>query len=202
MDTTPQPLKDRKQTMASKLQIIIASTRPGRVGPVLAKWLADFAAAQGAFDSVELVDLLDFKLPVYDEPKHPRLQQYEHDHTKGWSKSVASGDAYVFVTPEYNYGPTPALVNALNYVYSEWNYKPASFLSYGGISGGLRAVQVTKDLLTTLKVVPIMEAVVAPFPWESFKDGAFVPNDTQVGAAKVMVSELKRWSDALKTLRA
>ena len=75
---------------------------------------------------------------------HPRLQEYQHAHTKRWAESVNSADAFAFVTPEYNYGPSPALVNALNYVYVEWNYKPGGFVSYGGVSGGLRAVQAVK----------------------------------------------------------
>ncbi|HET8598477.1 MAG TPA: NAD(P)H-dependent oxidoreductase, partial [Castellaniella sp.] len=124
--------------MALKLQVIICSTRPGRVGPAVARWFHGFARNHGQFD-VELVDLADFALPLYDEPVHPRMQQYEHDHTKRWSASVAAADAYIFVTPEYNYSAPPTLVNALDFVYKEWNYKPCGFVSYGGVSGGLRA---------------------------------------------------------------
>src|SRR3546814_1428758 len=82
---------------------------------------------------------------------HPRLGKYQHEHTRRWSESVAAADAFALVTPEYNFGPTPALLNALNYVYTEWNYKPAAFVSYGGVSGGIRAVQLTKPVLCTLK---------------------------------------------------
>src|SRR5690625_7507680 len=92
--------------MSLKLQVIICSTRPGRVGPSVAKWFADFAAKHEEFDTT-LVDLADFNLPVYDEPQHPRLQDYQHEHTKRWSASVAAADAYVFVTPEYNCCPPP-----------------------------------------------------------------------------------------------
>ena len=90
--------------MALKLNVITASTRPGRVGPLVAEWFADYARAESAFE-VEAVDLATFALPIYDEPNHPRLQQYEHEHTRRWSRSVASADAYVFVMPEYNFGP-------------------------------------------------------------------------------------------------
>ena len=109
--------------MSLKLQTIICSTRPGRVGASVARWFHTFVSERGGFDA-ELVDLADFDLPVYDEPKHPLLQQYEHEHTKRWSESVSSADAYVFVTPEYNYNPPSSLVNALDYLYKEWNYKP------------------------------------------------------------------------------
>jgi len=184
-----------------QLNIIIASTRPGRVGPVFARWLADFAREHGKFQPV-LVDLADFKLPIFDEPKHPRLGQYENDHTKAWSASVDAGDAYVFVTPEYNYFAPPALVNAISYLSREWQYKPAAFLSYGGISGGLRAVQTEKQLLSTLKVVPIPEGV--PLPnFHQFLDEqrVFTPTDIVSAGARTMLDELHRWSEALKPLR-
>ena len=135
--------------MALKLHTIIASTRPGRVGLHVGKWFHEYALKHGGFDAT-LVDLADFDLPVYDEPHHPRLQKYEREHTKRWAESVRSADAFVFVTPEYNYSPSPSLVNALDYVYLEWNYKPAGFVSYGGVSGGLRAVQVVKLQATAL----------------------------------------------------
>jgi NAD(P)H-dependent FMN reductase len=135
-----------------------------------------------------------------DEPKHPSLQQYERDHTKRWSASVAAADAIVIVTPEYNYGPPPSLINAFDYVYKEWNYKPAGFVSYGGVSGGLRAVQMEKQTLTTLKVVPIVEAVVIPMVAQSIADGRFRGNELQTQAAKVMLDELLRRAGALKPL--
>src|SRR5690625_4567957 len=137
--------------MSLKLQVIICSTRPRRVAPSVARRCADLAAKHEAY-ATTLVDLAAFNLPVYDEPHHPRLQDYQHEHTKRWSASVAAADAYVFVTPEYNYCPPPSLINALNYVYNEWNYKPCGFVSYGGVSGGLRSVQVAKQLATTLNM--------------------------------------------------
>lgn len=188
--------------MAPRLNIIIASTRPGRVGPVFAKWFEGFAREHGKFD-VALVDLADFNLPVYDEPKHPRLKQYEHEHTKTWSASVQSADAFVFVVPEYDFFAPPSLVNALVYLSSEWNYKPAGLVSYGGVSGGLRSAQVTKQLLTALKVVPINEGV----PIHNYHqfldaDGVFQANEAIAGGSKTMLDELYRWSEALKVLRA
>ena len=75
----------------------------------------EVARHEGAFDA-HLVDLADFDLPVYGEPRHPRLQEYEHDHTRRWSESVAAADAFALVTPEYNHGPSPTQLNALKYV--------------------------------------------------------------------------------------
>lgn len=188
--------------MADKLNIIITSTRPGRIGPKVAKWFFDAAAAHGAFEPV-LVDLADYNLPIFDEPHHPRLGKYEKEHTKAWSRSVASADAFVIVSPEYNYFATPAFVNAVNFLSLEWNYKPAGVLSYGGLSGGLRAAQTVKQLLTTMKVMTIPEGVGIPFVGQFIgEDGVFKPNDLVSAGVPVMLDELKKWSGALKTLRS
>ena len=133
-----------------KLNVIACSTRPGRIGLPIAQWMHDHAVANGKFES-QLIDLAAVGLPLYDEAKHPSLRQYEHDHTKRWSAVVEAADAFVFVTPEYNHGPPPALVNAISYVYKEWNYKPAALVSYGGVSGGLRAAQSENSSCRHLK---------------------------------------------------
>jgi len=182
------------------LQIISASTRAGRKGIAVARWFQRFASEHGGFD-VELVDLAEVGLPVFDEPNHPRLRQYQHAHTKAWSATVTRGDAYVFVTPEYNYGPPPAVINALDYVYSEWHYKPIGFVSYGGVSGGCRSVQMTKQVVTTLKMMPIPEAVTIPFFSKLMDGGVFKGGETYEKAAVAMLDELVRWSAALKTMR-
>lgn len=188
--------------MPLKLHIILCSTRPGRVGETIARWLHELAVEHGGFDA-ELVDLAAFNLPVYDEPRHPVLQQYEHEHTRRWSASVAAADAFVLVAPEYNHGPTPALLNALNYVYKEWNYKPAAFVSYGGVSGGIRAVQITRQTLLTLKMVPILEAVVIQMVAQQLDQSRqFKPADVHTSSARAMLDELLRWAEALRPLRA
>lgn len=187
--------------MALKLHTIICSTRPGRVGSSVARWFNDFATKHGKFETV-LVDLADFKLPVYDEPHHPATQKYEREHTKAWAASVAAADAYVFVTPEYNYGPPPSFVNALNYVYREWNYKPCGFVSYGGVSGGLRAVQLEKQLVTTLKMMPMVEGVMAPMVAQLLDENrAFRSNELIDKSATQMLDELFKWAEALKPMR-
>ncbi|HEX2135436.1 MAG TPA: NAD(P)H-dependent oxidoreductase [Microvirga sp.] len=186
--------------MAPTLHIVICSTRPGRVGPSVARWVYESAVRHGQFETA-LVDLAEFELPVFDEPKHPRLQQYEHEHTRRWSRSVSAADAFVFVTPEYNFGPPPALLNALNYVYREWNYKPAAFVSYGGIGGGLRAVQAEKLTLLALKMVPINEGVAVHKVAEHVSNGMFSPEEAHATSLAAMLTELARWAEALKPLR-
>ena len=188
--------------MTLKLHVVIASTRPTRKGPAVARWLEEFARGHGGFEPI-LVDLAAFNLPVFDEPKHPSLRQYEHEHTKKWSASVAAADALVFVMPEYNYFPPPSLVNAIDYLVAEWTYKPAGLVSYGGVSGGLRAAQALKLLLTTLKVMPVPDGVAIPnFAQFLGEDGAFRANELIEKSAKTMLDELLRWAGALKPLRA
>jgi NAD(P)H-dependent FMN reductase len=184
-----------------KLSIVIASTREGRAGPSVASWFVEKARAHGKFD-VELVDLKDVNLPLLDEPNHPVKRQYTHEHTKRWSKIVDAADAFTFVVPEYNYGMSPALLNALDFVYHEWAYKAASFVSYGGLSGGLRGVQMAKQVLTTLKVMPIPDGVSFPFFAKLRReDGTFEPGDVQDKAVTTMLEELSRWTNALQTMR-
>ena len=183
------------------LQIVIVSTREGRKGDAVAKWFEARARAHGAFD-VELVDLAEVNLPLFDEPEHPRLRKYQHDHTKRWSARVARADAFVFVTPEYNYSAPPSIVNALDYLVHEWSYKPLAFVSYGGVSGGTRSVQMIKLQATALRMMPIPEAVSLPFFAKMFAaDGSFVPDNTHDKTADAVLTELKRWTDALRVLR-
>lgn len=185
-----------------KLNVIITSVREKRVGKGVARWFTDRAKAHGAFD-VELVDLGTVNLPLLSEPEHPRKRKYSQAATKAWSASVDAADAFVFVTPEYNYGMPPALLNALDHLYQEWLYKPAGFVSYGGISGGTRSVQMAKSVLTTLKMMPLPEAVNIPFVTTMVKeDGSFEGNEKHVQAAAGMLDELARWTGAMAVLRA
>jgi NAD(P)H-dependent FMN reductase len=187
--------------MPLKLHVIVCSTRPGRVGISVGRWFEGYARSHGGFE-VELVDLADFNLPVYDEPKHPRFQDYQHEHTKAWSRSVAAADAYAFVTPEYNYNPPPSLTNAVDYVLLEWAYKPAGLVSYGGVSGGLRSVQGIKPLLTAVKLMPIPEGVAIPMVARQIDaEKRFTSNDLIDLSAKTMLDELVRWAEALKPMR-
>ena len=184
------------------LQIIVSSTRPGRASKPIADWFLEQARANGKFE-VELVDLAEHDLPVFDEPRHPKLGDYEHEHTKRWSASVARADAYVFVTPEYNYGPPSSLVNAFDFVTKEWGYKPAGFVSYGGVSAGLRGVQLARPIVSALNMMPIPQGVAIPFFTKHIDaaTGKFDPGQVQVDATATMLDELHRWAGALAPLR-
>jgi len=183
-----------------KLHVITASVRDERAGLAVSEWFLEVARSHGGFD-VRHIDLKDVHLPLLHEPHHPALQKYQHDHTKAWSQMVRDADVFAFVTPEYNFGSPPSLINALDYVYVEWNYKAAGFVSYGGLSGGTRSVQMTKQILTTLKMVPMYEAVNIPFYTQFMKDGTFAGNDTHRKAAVALLDELAKWDTALRTLR-
>ena len=184
------------------LQIVIVSTREQRQGPAVARWFHTQAEKHAGFE-LELVDLAEVNLPLLDEPHHPRLANYMHEHTKRWSAIVSRADAFVFVTPEYNYGSPPSLVNALDYLFREWAYKPVGFVSYGGISGGTRSVQMTKQIVTSLRMMPMVEAVTLPM-FTQYIDRhthEFKPTEAQEKAAVAMLDELARWADALAPLR-
>jgi NAD(P)H-dependent FMN reductase len=183
------------------LQIIIASTRPGRVGPSVASWIHQRAIAHGGFD-VELIDLAEVNLPMFDEPNHPRLHQYVHQHTKDWSATIDRADAFIFVIPEYNYGFNAAIKNAIDYLNAEWKHKPVGFVSYGGVGAGTRAVQMLKQVITALSMVPVFDAVNIPFIQQFLDDERKLqPNDIMEAAATTMLNELVRWTASLRALR-
>jgi len=183
------------------LQVIIGSTRPGRIGPSIANWVAEQAENHGGFQ-VEIVDLAEVGLPLYDEPNHPRLGEYVHEHTKRWSEIVRRGDAFVMVCPEYNHGINAALKNALDFLYHEWQRKAVGFVSYGGVSAGTRAVQQLKQVATALRMVPIVESVYLPFPQAHFSEsGEFQPGEATELAATAMLDETQAWTEATAAMR-
>jgi NAD(P)H-dependent FMN reductase len=183
------------------LQIVAASTRPGRKGVAVARWCEQAAQQHGGF-AVELVDLAEVGLPVFDEPNHPRMQQYLHQHTRDWSETVGRADAFVFVTPEYNHSLPGSLKNALDYLSLEWADKAAGIVSYGGVSAGLRAATALKPVLAALRMVPVVEAVSIPFFAQFLdEDDEFVPNGELEVGAKAMLDELLRLTGALRQLR-
>jgi NAD(P)H-dependent FMN reductase len=137
-----------------------------------------------------------------NEPNHPRLGQYTHQHTRDWSAKVAEADAFLFVMPEYNYGYNAELKNAIDYLHAEWHYKPVGLVSYGGVSAGTRAAQMIKQVVTTLKMTPIFEAVSIPFVQQFIVDGKVAPNDVMEASAKTMLDELVRVSESQQSLRA
>jgi NAD(P)H-dependent FMN reductase len=186
---------------APTLQIIIASTRPNRVGVPVAKWFEQVAVAHGGFE-VELVDLAEVGLPLLDEPHHPRLQRYEHAHTLAWSETVQRADAFALVMPEYNHSFNATLKNALDYLHVEWQHKPVGFVSYGGVAAGTRAVQAIKPVVVALKMPALVEAVSIPFVTNFIgDDGVLAPNEMLSSSAGILLDELVRAEQAWRAVR-
>ena len=185
--------------MPLSLKIVIGSTRPGRVGPKFADWVAGVARAHGAFD-VEVVDLDEVALPHLDEAAHPAMQKYEKEHTKAWAATVAEADAFLFVTPEYDGFPPAVLVNALQALAVEWRYKVAGIVSYGGVSGGLKGAQALRELVGNLSMMSLPTVPVPFFSEFIGDDGVVVPNDKMDQGLGLLLGELEKWANALKPL--
>jgi NAD(P)H-dependent FMN reductase len=184
-----------------QLRIIIASTRPTRKGPIVAAWIHDLARQFEGFE-VKLLDLAEINLPMFDEPEHPRLRKYQHQHTKDWSEKIEQADAFVVVTPEYNYGFPATIKNALDYLMHEWAYKPIAFVSYGGVAAGTRSVQMLKLVVTALKMMPLPEGVNIPnFTQFIDENNNLKPNEQMLKGADTMLKELLRWAEAMQPLR-
>jgi NAD(P)H-dependent FMN reductase len=183
------------------LKIIATSTRPGRKSLIFSLWIEGIANGYPDFKP-EILDLAEINLPFLDEPNHPILRQYTHQHTRDWSAKIEEADAFIIVTPEYNFGFTGVFKNAIDYLYHEWRNKPAGFVSYGGIAGGTRAVQLMKPVMSNLSIVPLGDAVHIPFYAKSLdSEGRFAPSEQNVKAAHAMLASLLVWAKALKAMR-
>ena len=182
------------------LKIIIASTRPGRKGPVVAAWITEVASQHGF--EVELLDLGEINLPVMNEPVHPVMKQYEHEHTKQWAAKIDEADAFIFVTAEYDYSYPASLKNAIEYLVHEWAYKAAGIVSYSiGPFAGVRAVTSLKADLISLKTVGLAEAVNIPALNQFInEEGVFIADDRLNTNAKIMLDQLLRWTKGMKAI--
>ncbi|CAN92038.1 NAD(P)H-dependent oxidoreductase [Sorangium sp. So ce327] len=182
-----------------KVAIILGSTRPGRNGEAVAKWVHDVATKKGGAD-YELVDIKDFDLPLLDEPAPPSMGQYTKPHTKAWAAKIDSFDAFVFVTPEYNHGTSGALKNAIDYLYKEWNNKAAGFVSYGS-AGGSRAVEHLRLVMAELQIADVRSQVMLSL-FDDFENfSVFKPRPRHEKSVGTLLDQLLAWAGAMKTLR-
>ncbi len=183
-----------------KIAIILGSTRPGRKSETVGKWVLEHA--QKRTDAhFELVDLKEVNLPLLDEPMPPMMAQYTQPHTKAWSKTIASFDGYVFVTPEYNHSTSGVLKNAIDYLFREWNNKAAGFVGYGGV-GGARAVEHLRLIMGELMVADVRQQVSLSMHHDFENYSIFKPGPQHQDQLKVLLDQVIDWSKALKTLRA
>ena len=184
----------------ANIGIILGSTRPGRNGEAVAKWVYDLAR-QRTDATFELVDLKDFHLPHLDEAIPPSLGQYANEHTKTWAATIARFDGFVFVTPEYNHSTSGALKNAIDFVYGEWNNKAAGFVSYGSL-GGARAVEHLRLIMGELQVADVRAQVALSLITDFVNYSEFAPNAYHVPEVETMLDQVVAWSNALAPLRA
>ena len=181
-----------------RIAIIIGSTRPGRRADAIGRWVHEIAQ-QRSDAEFEIVDILAFDLPLLDEPAPPSQGKYSKPHTVAWAAKIASFDAYVFVTPEYNHGTSGALKNAIDFLYREWNNKAAGFVGYGS-AGGTRAVESLRLVMGELQVADVRGQVILSI-FTDFENGVFNPNPRNEKSVTVMLDQLIAWGGALKTLR-
>ncbi|GGL01448.1 FMN reductase [Planomonospora parontospora subsp. parontospora] len=182
-----------------KIGIVLGSTRPGRIGEAVAQWVHGFTAKR-TDASFELVDIADYSLPLLDEPVPPSMGQYSKEHTQRWAAKVAEFDGYVFVTPEYNHGPSGALKNALDYLYAEWNNKAAGFVGYGS-AGGARAVEQLRLVAAELQMATVRGQVMLSLFTDFENFSVFKPAGHHEQSLATMLDQLVAWSQAMKSVR-
>jgi NAD(P)H-dependent FMN reductase len=183
----------------TKIGIILGSTRPGRNGEAVAKWIVE-VASQRTDAEFELVDLLDYKLPHLDEAAPPSMGQYAQPHTIEWAAKIASFDGFVMVTPEYNHSTSGALKNAIDFLFAEWNNKAVGFVSYG-VVGGARAVEHLRLIVGELMMADVRAQLALSLVNDFENYRTFVPNDYHVQVLNLVLDQVVAWSEALAHLR-
>ena len=183
-----------------KVGIIVGSTRPGRHADAVAQWV--YEKAQTRTDAqFEVVDIKNFNLPMLDEPIPPSQGKYSQPHTRAWAKKVASFDAYVFVTAEYNHAPSAALKNALDFVYAEWNNKAAGFVAYGASANGSRAVEHLRQIVGELQIADVRAQVLLSLYTDFENFTLFKPNPMHEASLAAMLDQVVAWGEAMKNVR-
>ena len=182
-----------------KIAIIIGSTRPNRNGEAVGKWVYQMAKTRNDA-KFELVDLKDYNLPLFDEPLSPSFGQYSQPHTKRWAETIASFDAFVFVTPEYNHSTSGALKNAIDFLSNEWKNKSAGFVGYGGV-GGARAIEHLRSIMGELEIADVRTQVSLSLVTDFENFHHFKPAPYHEKFLNKMLDEVISWGKALKRVR-
>ena len=188
------------------ISVIVGSTREGRFSEKPANWILEHLKKRAGVEA-PLLDLRDFPMPFFDRPLTPAMPgrtPYDNPIVQQWTAAIARSDGFVFVTPEYNFGPAAILKNAIDWVYPEWNRKAAAFVSYGSAMGA-RAVQQLREIAIELQLAPVRSAVHVPVAtlWAHYQGG-----DVEAGLAELeapagkMIDDLLWWTTALKAARA
>lgn len=183
----------------SKIGIIIGSTRPGRVGESVAKWVYEISKNRNDAE-FELVDIADYNLPLLDELMPAGMHQYSKDHTKAWAAKIEEFDGFIFVTAEYNHSIPGALKNAIDFLSLEWNNKAAGFVSYGS-AGGARSVEQLRQVMAEVQIADVRAQVMLSLFTDFVNMSQFKPDPRHVAEVNTLFDQVIAWSNALKTLR-
>lgn len=186
------------------IKIILGSVRPNRFGIQPAEWIQKLSKQYAEQATFELIDLKEVGLPFMDEPVPPSTtDEYANDHTKAWAERIGSADGFVFVTSEYNHSVPASLKNAIDFLYKEWNYKPAALVAYGADAGGARAIEHLRNILSWVKVFHISEHIIMPEYYFNLDDqGNYKFTEQQTKKAQNMLEQLIFWSEEMKESRA
>jgi len=183
----------------TRIGIILGSTRPGRNGEQVARWVHELAS-QRTDATFDLIDLADYPLPHLDEPVSAVMGQYQNDHTKEWAEVIGSYDGFIMVTPEYNHSTSGVLKNAIDYLYAEWNNKALGIVSYGAV-GGVRAAEHLRLMAGELKMADVKTNVALSMFYDFEEFRRLTPSEPQVAALSRMLDELVSWTRALAQVR-
>lgn len=186
-----------------KILVVLGSIREGRVGDKVGSWVMEEASKREPQFDYELLDLKDYPMKLYQEAKHPAMLngQSSDGNANKWIQKVKEADGFIFVTPEYNHLPSGALKNAIDYPYNEWHKKPIAYVSYGGASGGSRAVEVLRLAAIEQHMVPIRESVVIQFVSKNLENEKLIPDGYMSNALTATLSQLEWWTKTLKDAR-
>ena len=183
------------------ISVLAGSTRPGRFNMQPAKWIYKLAK-QNNDVKAELIDLAEVGLPFLDEEITPSKGQYQNEHTKKWAERIKKSDGFIFVTPEYNHSYSPALKNAIDFVFAEWHYKPVSFVSYGSLAGGARAVEHLRGVAAEIRLFDLREQILLPNYWDNLNEkGEYQFSEDQEKLANTIIENTAFWAKQMKAAR-
>lgn len=183
------------------IKVLTGSVRPGRFNIQPATWITEIAKKRDTIQ-VELLDLEKINLPFLDEPVPPSQHHYSKEHTKQWSQTIDEADGFIFVSPEYNHGVSPVLKNAIDYLFFEWHYKPVSFVSYGSLAGGARAVEHLRGVAGEIKMYDLREQILLPNYYDNLdENGNYNFNDRHEKTANEILDSLTFWAEKMKEAR-
>ena len=184
-----------------KIAIVTGSTRPGRNGEAVARWVLR-QAQQRRDAEFELVDIAEYDLPLLDEPVSAMFGRYTKPHTRAWSEKIAAFDGYVFVTPEYNHSMPGALKNAIDFLFREWNNKAAGFVSYGGGASGARAVEQLRLVMSELMVATVHAQVLLSLVTDFDGHTTFKPLPQREADLTTLLDQVVSWATAMRNVRS